>query len=90
MVETSAKFVRILEQVKPLTASRVFTDLLSNSPSVKIETNAWENESRGFSPDCVGTAIKKIKLSFKTIDTENYTTSEMSHVSSIVHKFDNS
>ena len=31
-MKTSAKFVRILEKVKPTTASRVFTDLLSNSP----------------------------------------------------------
>ena len=29
---TSAKFVRILEYMKPETKSRVFTDLLSNSP----------------------------------------------------------
>ena len=32
LVKTSAKVVRILEQKKPLTASWVFTDLLSNSP----------------------------------------------------------
>ena len=30
--QTLAKYVRILEQVKPSTASRVFTDLLSSSP----------------------------------------------------------
>ena len=32
LVKTSAKFVGFLEQVKHSTASRVFTDLLSNSP----------------------------------------------------------
>ena len=32
LLKTLAKFVRILEQVKTSTASRVFTDLLSNSP----------------------------------------------------------
>ena len=31
-MKTSAKLVRILEQVKTSTASQVFTDLLSNSP----------------------------------------------------------
>ena len=39
------KLVRILEQVKPLTASRVFTDLLSNSPK----------RSPRFSPSYEGT-----------------------------------
>ena len=31
-MKTSAKFVKILQQVKPSTASRFFTDLLLDSP----------------------------------------------------------
>ena len=44
-MKTSAKFVRIIEELKHSTASRVFTDLLLNSPK----------RSHRFSPGYEGT-----------------------------------
>ena len=62
-VKTSVKFVKILEQVKTLACSRVFTDLLSKS----------HRHSPRFSPGYEGTEnMFFFKLAFYYTETECY------------------
>ena len=70
MLSKPSKFVRILKQVKPSTVSRVFTDLLSNSP---------KHLSR-FSPGYESTENMFYFINKIQITTENETICSEEHI----------